>query len=145
MSPDELDGAESPVLRLTPDQCWTHLHRCRLGRIAMIRDGEVEILPVNYVSVDRSIHFATSSSVILAAVEAGVDVAFEVDEHDGWTAWSVIAHGLPERTDEEPPAGYEIRSLLPAPKLAHVRIVPTSITGRLFDQQRFDPATGTGS
>lgn len=120
-------------IRLTPDQCWTRLHGERIGRVGLFVAEAIEILPVNYRSVDRTIFFDTSSAVFLAAVDAGEEVAFEVDGHDDWVAWSVVAHGTPIVAADGPPAGYEVRSLHPTPKAAHLRIVPKWLEGRLFD------------
>jgi len=127
-------------MQLTPDQCWERLSTGRLGRVAFIRAAQVEILPVNYRSVDRTILFETSSPVILDAVTAGTEMTFEADDHDGWTAWSVVARGPTVITTDDPPEDYEVRSLLPTPKTARLRITPTTLTGRVFDTAPSHPA-----
>lgn len=128
-----MPGTEPEPMQLTPDQCWGRLSGSRLGRVAFVRGDQVEILPVNHRSVDRTIRFETSSPVILEAATARAEVTFEADDHDGWTAWSVVARGPAVITTDDPPEDYDVRSLLPTPKAARVRITPTRVTGRLFD------------
>ena len=52
------------------------------------------MIPLNYVAENRQLVFETSSTVILDAVHARREIVLEVDEHDGSTAWSVVARGI---------------------------------------------------
>lgn len=122
------------VLRLDADQCWQRLHRSRTARVAFRTEDSIEVIPVNYVAEDRQLVFATSSTVILDAVHAGREIAMEADEHDGWTAWSVVAKGTAHLPDTRTVTAQRLRSMLPTAKLATVVLAPSSITGRLFDQ-----------
>ncbi|PZE23250.1 MULTISPECIES: pyridoxamine 5'-phosphate oxidase family protein [unclassified Curtobacterium] len=125
---------EELVLVLDPDQCWTRLRDASTGRVAFRTDESIEILPVNHLSDDRQIVFATSSHAILAAVADRRELVFEVDHHDGWTAWSVVVRGPAHTTQANDGTAGRLRSMLPTPKIATVVIEPTTVTGRLFDR-----------
>lgn len=122
------------VVTLDADQCWERLHRSRIARVAFRTEESLEVIPVNYVAETRQLVFATSSSVILDAVRSGREIVMEVDEHDGWTAWSVVAKGAAHIPDTRHVTAQRIRSMLATPKHATVVLEPTSVTGRLFDQ-----------
>ncbi|WP_144713251.1 pyridoxamine 5'-phosphate oxidase family protein [Curtobacterium pusillum] len=122
------------VVRLDADQCWERLHRTRIARVAFRTEESLEVIPVNYVAETRQLVFATSSNVILDAVRHGREILMEVDEHDGWTAWSVVAKGTAHIPDTRHVTAQRIRSMLATPKHATVVLEPTSVTGRLFDQ-----------
>lgn len=131
--PDRVPDDEL-VVRLDADQCWERLHRSRTARVAFRTEESLEVIPVNYVAEDRRLVFATSSTVILDAVHAGREIVMEADEHDGWTAWSVVAKGTAHLPDTRNVSAQRLRSMLATPKRATVVLEPTSITGRLFDQ-----------
>jgi len=122
------------VVVLDPDQCWQRLHRSRIARVAFRTEGSLEVIPVNYVPEPRRLVFATSSSAILDAVRARREIVMEVDEHDGWTAWSVVVRGTARVLGADQAAPRQIRSMLATPKHAVVALEPTGVTGRLFDQ-----------
>jgi nitroimidazol reductase NimA-like FMN-containing flavoprotein (pyridoxamine 5'-phosphate oxidase superfamily) len=123
-------------MRLEPDQCWTRLQQSRTGRIVLLADGLLEIRPVNYVANGRTIVFATSSDILATAAGDDRSVIFEVDEHDGWTAWSVVVRGVASITvDVIPPHGRELHSMLAPRRRNRIKITPTEVTGRLFDQE----------
>ncbi|MBF4604026.1 pyridoxamine 5'-phosphate oxidase family protein [Curtobacterium sp. VKM Ac-2884] len=129
-----LDPA-SPAVALEPYQCWTRLQTSRTGRIVTVGSGRIEIRPVNFVADGHSIVFDTSSEVVRSAAAEHREVVFEVDEHDGWSVWSVIVRGtLAEAEDLDLPEGTELRSMLPTVKRTRLRVTPDEITGRLFDQ-----------
>jgi nitroimidazol reductase NimA-like FMN-containing flavoprotein (pyridoxamine 5'-phosphate oxidase superfamily) len=129
-------GTKAQALELEPDQCWTRLQQSRTGRIVVSAGGLIEIRPVNYVANGRTIVFATSSSILITAAREHEDVTFEVDEHDGWTAWSVVLRGHASITDDSvPPHGQDLHSMLATVKTTRIKITPTEVTGRLFDQQ----------
>src|SRR5439155_19809621 len=60
------------------------------------------VLPINFVTVDRTIVFASDPGLKLEAARAGQVVCLEVDGHDvlDHSGWSVLATGrLAEITD----------------------------------------------
>ncbi|MCS5524720.1 pyridoxamine 5'-phosphate oxidase family protein [Curtobacterium flaccumfaciens] len=134
MATPDVPLVDELVVILEPDQCWERLHRSRTARVAFRTEESLEIIPVNYVAQERKMVFATSSAGILAAVHDGRELVLEVDEHDGWTAWSVVAKGAGHLPDTHHVTAQHLRSMLPTPKRATVVLEPTSITGRLFDQ-----------
>lgn len=125
----------SPAVALEPYQCWTRLQTSRTGRIVFVEAGRIEIRPVNFVADGHAIVFDTSSEGVRIAAADQRPVVFEVDEHDGWSVWSVIVRGTISETDDfELPDGTELRSMLPTVKRTRLRLAPDEITGRLFDQ-----------
>ncbi|ROR33423.1 pyridoxamine 5'-phosphate oxidase-like protein [Curtobacterium sp. JUb34] len=134
MATPDVPTVDELVVALDPDQCWERLHRSRTARVAFRTEDSLEVIPVNYVAEVRRLVFATSSASILGAVHDGRELVMEVDEHDGWTAWSVVAKGTGHQPDTRHVTAQRLRSMLPTPKRATVVLEPTSITGRLFDQ-----------
>jgi nitroimidazol reductase NimA-like FMN-containing flavoprotein (pyridoxamine 5'-phosphate oxidase superfamily) len=131
----EMLNPASPAVALEPYQCWTRLQTSRTGRIVTIESGRIEIRPLNFVADGHTIVFETSSEVIRVAAAEHRPVVFEVDEHDGWSVWSVIVRGTLSETDgAELPEGTTLRSMLPTTKQTRLRVTPDEITGRLFDQ-----------
>lgn len=122
------------VLVLEPDQCWTRLHRARVARVAFRTAESLEVVPVNIVAEDRRIVFATSSPAVLDAVHDRRELVVEADEHDGWTAWSVVVHGTGHLPDTRTVTARRLRSMLPVPGHTVVVVEPTAVSGRLFDQ-----------
>jgi nitroimidazol reductase NimA-like FMN-containing flavoprotein (pyridoxamine 5'-phosphate oxidase superfamily) len=75
-----------------------------VGRVGFVADGQLIILPVNYLAEGDVIFFCSSEGTKLSAVRHGASVAFEVDAnrplfHSGW---SVLVNGTAaEVTDPE--------------------------------------------
>jgi nitroimidazol reductase NimA-like FMN-containing flavoprotein (pyridoxamine 5'-phosphate oxidase superfamily) len=73
-----------------------------VGRVGFVVDGEVSVLPVNYLAEDEAIFFCTSAGTKLSALRDGARVAFEVDDsraldHAGW---SVLVHGTSQEVTD---------------------------------------------
>jgi uncharacterized protein len=120
---------------LTIDACWRLLDDSPVGRLAVVRGGEPDIFPVNYVVDHGGILFRTAAGPKLAAARDRV-VAFEADGYtaqDG-SAWSVVVKGMAHPV-EEVDAVAALRSARLDPwqsgaKPWLLRIDPTSVTGR---------------
>ncbi len=71
------------------------LSRNLVGRLGLLRDGRIDILPLHYVYWEGSIYGRTSPGGKLAAMNpSGTAVAFEVDEVQAMSRWrSVLIHG----------------------------------------------------
>jgi uncharacterized protein len=71
------------------------LARNLVGRLAWVRDGQIDILPIRYVYADGSIFGRTTAGGKLLAMDPyGTPVAFEVDEVQSTRQWrSVLVHG----------------------------------------------------
>ena len=95
---DETDLLEE----LTPATCLRHLASEVVGRIALVRDGRVEMFPVNYAMSDGAVVIRTHPGGALDALRDGADVAFEIDEldHRHRTGWSVVVHGRAEHVTD---------------------------------------------
>jgi Pyridoxamine 5'-phosphate oxidase len=79
---------------LTTDACWRLLDDSAVGRLAVVRGGEPDIFPVNYVVDHGGILFRTAAGPKLAAARDRV-VAFEADGYTAQdsSAWSVVVQG----------------------------------------------------
>jgi uncharacterized protein len=120
---------------LSVDECWRLLADSPVGRLAVVRHGEPDIFPVNYVVDHGGILFRTAAGRKLAAARDRV-VAFEADGYstqDG-SAWSVVVKGVASMIDEVEAVAESRSALLEpwqtGPKPWLLRINPTSVTGR---------------
>ena len=70
------------------------LGRNIIGRLAYLREGRIDVVPVNYVYWNGAIFGRTSAGGKLAHLQEGTDVSFEVDEIRAARDWrSVLVHG----------------------------------------------------
>ena len=89
---------------LDDDECLRLLAREPVGRIALTAAALPVVLPVNFVTVDRTIVFASDPGLKLEAARAGQIACLEVDGYEvlDHSGWSVLATGrLAEITDAE--------------------------------------------
>lgn len=72
------------------------LARNHVGRLAFLRDGEIDVLPVHYVYSAGCVYGRTATGGKLRHLDpAGTPVAFQVDEiRSMYDGTSVLAHGL---------------------------------------------------
>ncbi len=119
------------------DSCLSLLDAVSVGRVGFVADGEVFVLPVNFVMDGQAVVFRTANGSKLASAEDESAVAFEVDNYDDITrsGWSILVRGRAEVVEDDaelgrlgrlglsPWAGEENRPFW-------VRIRPTSVTGR---------------
>lgn len=114
-----------------------------VGRIAFVRDGGVDVFPVNHCVVDRSVAFRTAGGAKFTAAFRGSVVAFEVDSYAARrrTGWSVLIKGRAERvTDEATIARLEatgLRTWSPSARPAEwVLVHPDEVSGRRLRRRR---------
>jgi len=107
---------------LTQHECVALLGRHDVGRLAFVVHGRPEIVPLNYVHEAGRIYGRTSATAMLAALEPGAWVAFEVDEVRGpYDWWSVIAHGTFHRLDLDGSLGIaDIRDAACSARVMHL-------------------------
>jgi nitroimidazol reductase NimA-like FMN-containing flavoprotein (pyridoxamine 5'-phosphate oxidase superfamily) len=91
------DGPTGSISAMPEEVCLTLLGGSVVGRVAFIGErGHQELLPVNYVIIDREIYFRTGERGPLSILADGRDnVAFEVDHldvHSG-QGWNVTVRG----------------------------------------------------
>lgn len=122
---------------LSSSECWAHLRRAVVGRLAVVTGGRPDIFPVNYVVDHGTVVFRTAAGTKLAAART-MDVAFEADGYDAETAqaWSVVLKGDASEVRDVDDTIRALRlPLFPwhgGRKPHVVRITPTSVTGRRF-------------
>jgi nitroimidazol reductase NimA-like FMN-containing flavoprotein (pyridoxamine 5'-phosphate oxidase superfamily) len=108
-----------------------------VGRVAFLRDGEIEIFPVNHCLVGQTVAFRTAAGSKLTAAFCGGVVAFEVDAYDAkrQTGWSVLIKGRADLvTDDAVLARLRATQLTTwspsAPRSEWVVIRPDEVSGR---------------
>lgn len=86
---EELPGS---IRTLTEEESWELVDVASVGRLGYVADGEVKIIPINYM-VDVDVIIRTLRNGIIAQ-QAGNRVTFEVDYHSSQgSGWSVLMHG----------------------------------------------------
>jgi nitroimidazol reductase NimA-like FMN-containing flavoprotein (pyridoxamine 5'-phosphate oxidase superfamily) len=108
-----------------------------IGRVGLIKDEQVAIVPVNYAMVDDDVLIQVGSGDMLDAATKATLVAFEVDDVSAseGVAWSVLVQGLatlvPEDKTLEAGAS-RVAPLVPEPGHSLVRIRTGVLSGRRF-------------
>ncbi|MEX5633051.1 MULTISPECIES: pyridoxamine 5'-phosphate oxidase family protein [Parafrankia] len=122
---------------LTFDICLRLVGGERIGRVAFSADGEVLVLPVNFIVDGNTIAFRSRVGSKLSAATNHSTVAFEVDGYDPTVrvGWSVLMNGYAEAVrDDAEIARLEASGLAPwAANLERptwVRIHWDSVSGR---------------
>jgi uncharacterized protein len=95
------DRAGLEVLSL--DECLRLLAAVPVGRVGLVSDGEIVVLPVNYVLDGQDPVFLTARGSKLSAAEQQNVAAFEADHFDEQTrtGWSVLITGHAEVVYED--------------------------------------------
>ena len=122
-------------VEIDEQECWQLLADAEVGRIGFVGADGPAVLPVNHVVVDGEVVFRTAPFNSIAAAVEGARVAFEVDEIDPVTrsGWSVLVQGraaFMDPADELPPDRDHPEPWLAGARWLHVRITPSSVTGR---------------
>ena len=133
--PLPIDHAGLEVLPF--DSCLALLAAVSVGRVGFVADGEVLVLPVNFVMDGQAVVFRTASGSKLFGAEDKSAVAFEADNYDDITesGWSVLVNGRAEVVEDDAEIGRLSRlGLQPWPSALDrpfwIQISPTSVTGR---------------
>jgi len=122
---------------LSFDRCLQLLATVPVGRVSFFADGEIVVLPVNFVMDSQAPVFRTARGSKLSAAQGQDVVAFEADEYDPGTrsGWSVLINGRAYAVYEDE----EIERLgqlgvspwaSPENRPFWIRIRPSSVTGR---------------
>ena len=122
---------------LSFDRCLQLLATVPVGRVSFFADGEIVVLPVNFVMDGQAPVFRTARGSKLSAAEGQNLVAFEADEYDSraHAGWSVLvngrAHAVYEDDEIERLARLGVSPWVhPDDRSFWIRIQPSSITGR---------------
>jgi uncharacterized protein len=128
---------------LDEQQCWDLLDGATVGRVGLVHDGRVLIIPTNYLLQDRSVLIRTSPDGVLGTLAGGADgVAFEVDYHDGGsgTGWSVLlsgsVRGLTEAEIAELPQNDRVLPWAGGTRDLRLRFTPAEVSGRRVRRRR---------
>lgn len=128
--------ADQPVLTLTDEQSWSLLERTSHGRLATAVGGAVDIFPLNFGLVNKTIYLRTAPGEKLAALTVHDAVAFEADGILSDEAWSVVIHGkavqLQTMAEIEVARNSGVTPWVPTPKESWVKIEVKHISGRHF-------------
>jgi len=130
--------ADHAGLEILPfDRCLQLLAASPVGRVSFFADGEIVVLPVNYVMDGQDPVFRTARGSKLSAAEGQNVVAFEADDYDERTrsGWSVLvngrAHAIYEEAEIQRLSRLGLRPWVSAADRPFwIRIHPTSISGR---------------
>jgi hypothetical protein len=134
---DEWPTDHVGLLTLPFDECLRLLASVPVGRLGFVRDGEVNVLPVNHAVDNQDVVFRAAYGSKLAAAAQQDSVAFEVDHYDPAerVGWSVLLTGKAELVLEDAEiGGLDRLGLRPwGARVAApywIRIRPTAVTGR---------------
>lgn len=124
---------------LTGDECWERLRESRLGRLAVVHDGQPEIFPVNFTANAGQLVFRTEAGGVLARA-AGRRAALEIDEFDETAGggWSVMARGTVQDIDEtidalsESLRQLEVHPAAPGARHHWMALYVEAVSGRRF-------------
>jgi nitroimidazol reductase NimA-like FMN-containing flavoprotein (pyridoxamine 5'-phosphate oxidase superfamily) len=134
-----------PVRELAEAESLELLAGAPVGRIVVSVGDVTDIYPVTHTVLDGAVYFRTAPGDKLAALASNAAVLFEADDLTGGRAWSVVVHGLARRLeyDEEiEPVADRLRNpFAHGPRDVVVRIVPSSVSGRLFEPGDDDTET----
>ena len=131
--------APSTIVELTEAECFDHLRDAAVGRLAVqLPAGGVDIFPVNFVLDQGCVLLRTAGGTKLDSLTSESLVAFEADHFDYFegAAWSVVVKGHAELVEDHDELlallDVEIDTWQPERKPFHVRITPSTTTGRQF-------------
>ena len=135
--PEPGSDVVATVEQLPEPECWNLLASAQVGRVGLLVNTKVEVLPVNYALDGRSVLFRTAEGTVLNEASM-TEVAFEVDRIDETTqeGWSVLVQGLARDIGDAIGADAErIRHLslvtwAPGARFRWFQIQPGSVTGR---------------
>jgi nitroimidazol reductase NimA-like FMN-containing flavoprotein (pyridoxamine 5'-phosphate oxidase superfamily) len=133
---------------LDEDACWPMLTRQVFGRVGVVDDGEVVVLPVNAGVAERRIVFRAAAGSTLARHGDGAAVSFEVDHVDvvAESGWSVLVKGTLRDITGAPETGawddVDLHAWAPPPHDRWMIIQPRLVTGRVIQRHRRDATLG---
>lgn len=137
---EHVEGTTLDVL--TEQECYRLLrqHATAVGRVGVSVAAVPEILPVNFAMIDKDIVFRTGRGTKLHTATDGAVLAFEVDDADDSSGWSVLVIG---RSTEVTEAAEVVAALaviadgwVPGEHEHVVRITPFRVSGRRIHRQQ---------
>lgn len=127
---------EQQITVLSEEESWQLLASRAVGRIAVSVGDDPDIFPINYHAADGRILIRTGEGTKLSEMSVNDRVAFEVDDYDEKSGWSVVIKGtasiLVATSDIAEADKSPLRPWIPTIKYNYVVITPTKISGRRF-------------
>jgi uncharacterized protein len=122
---------------LEPAECFRLVSSEPVGRIGMVADGGLLVLPVTHAVDGESVVFRTGPGAKLAAAANCDEVVFEVDRYDprSHSGWSVVIRGTAQFVSD-PQEAEQLYGLDLFPWVGQggqaewVRVVPREVSGR---------------
>ena len=132
---------ETPVLeRLSPAESWKLIGQVKVGRLAVLVDGRVDIFPLNFVVDGNSVVFRTAlGTKFWGAVRE--EAALEADGYDPArsVAWSAVVRGrasvISDGSEKSAADALQLFPWEPGIKIHYIRLAG-EITGRRFKVDR---------
>jgi Pyridoxamine 5'-phosphate oxidase len=125
---------------LGPEECFDLLESGGIGRVGLMGDEGIVILPVNYAVAARTVVFRTAPDTLLAALGTG-PVSFQADRTDEASreGWSVLVQGHAHKVADEAAVrslehGTGLEPWASGARDVWVRIIPARISGRRVRQ-----------
>ncbi|KHL10689.1 UNVERIFIED_CONTAM: hypothetical protein LK11_45885 [Mumia flava] len=131
-------GARGSMTDVDVDRCWELMASRPVGRLGMVVDSAVAILPVNHTVQDGAVYFRTSAYGTIARHVDGSVVAFEVDRivDEDWSGWSVQVQGCARKVDDPETLARlwtptRLHPWAPGIRNVWIEIRPDRVTGRV--------------
>ena len=123
------------LVELSVDECWELVAGPQMARIAWNGPTGPVVLPINYVTHDRTVWIRTTAYSSMAEEVDESAIAVEVDDIDPEThvGWSVLLRGRSEviyHEDRVPEPVRALRTWPSGPRPLWVRLAPEIVTGR---------------
>ena len=122
------------IQELDEDECRELLGVGRFARVAFLRDGRIEMLPVNYAYGNGIVLIRTTPHSGLATIVGG-EFVLEADHHDDTyqTGWSVTVRGTAQLATQDQIDEFGSRmpnSWAGGKDPIHIAISPEQLSGR---------------
>jgi nitroimidazol reductase NimA-like FMN-containing flavoprotein (pyridoxamine 5'-phosphate oxidase superfamily) len=130
--------SEPSLVPLGRDECLALLRKARVGRLAVVIQGQPHVLPLNYAVDEEGVIVFRTAELTAATEVALAKVAFQVDDIDleRHQGWSVAVHGfgrdITDAIDRESERLRQlpVRPWAPGRRDQWFKITPAEITGR---------------
>jgi len=124
---------------LTVEECWELVEGQRVARIGWNGSSGPVVLPINYISLDRTVWMRTAAHSSIAEEVDEMVVAVEIDQIDPDThvGWSVLLRGHADIAYREENVPEEVRghrTWPSGPRPLWVHLTPNSVTGRRLSE-----------
>jgi nitroimidazol reductase NimA-like FMN-containing flavoprotein (pyridoxamine 5'-phosphate oxidase superfamily) len=136
-----MDTELATLEMLSEAECLAYLRATRVGRVAVVINGQPAICPVNYVMDGEVIVLRTNWSMLTTTCLASVALQIDGVDAGGRRGWSVMAQGVGHDVTHALDRASEhlqtvtVAPWLPGPRPRVLRLVPETITGQRFGSE----------